>query len=268
MKNILIPYDFSEAAINALNYTKKLFEGKKINIFLLDVYIGKKPNLISEEKSKAWFNEMDNDIEDELSYLINGLNNEDNGFVYNAIVDANSLIGAVKDVINEEKIDLIISGTKGAKSVAETFIGTNTLKIVNNIYTVPIIVVPASFKYKSLHHIVFSTNYKRKTKKEELEALLTIAANKNSSIEVVNLSEETLLTDKQKQNRSQLQSLLANYDNEFFKLDWEESETTTIQSYIQETEKNLLALINHKYNFFYRLSQENVIKKATFNSGF
>ena len=266
MKNILIPYDFSESAINALNYTKKLFEGQNVNIFLIDVYIINKPNLISEEKSSAWFKEMDNDIENELEYLVNVLNKEEKGFTYNYLVEADSLVNAINSQVKNKKIDLIVSGTKGAKSIKENFISTNTLKVINTIKSTPIVVVPTTYKYKSIKHIVFSTNYKQKVIQQEITSLRYISNLKKGKIEVVNLSEDKILTEKQKINKLELQNLLKDLEVDYVKLNWQKSEAYTIQEHIDRTAGNLLVFINHKHNFFNSMLSENVIKKFSFNS--
>ncbi len=266
MKNILIPYDFSEAALNALNYTKKLFEGESVSIFLLDVYIGERSNLLSEEYNEKWFSQMDDDIEDELKYLVDVLNRENKGFKYQAIVDANTLTNAVKEAINREKIDLVVSGTKGAKSLTQTFLGTNTIKIIHAIDNVPVIVVPTNYKYKIIDRIIFSTNYKRDFNSSELEALISFSKMKKSQIEIVNLSVEEALSDSQKKHKNNLQELLQENPTSFKKLDWDDSEANTIQKHIENSNGQLLVLINHHYNFFNKLLTEDVIKKITFSS--
>lgn len=267
MKNILIPYDFSETAINALNYTKALFKDTPICIYLLDVYISQKGYLLSEEKSENWFNEMDNEIEEESKYLINILNKENKGFKYHFIINSTSLSKAVSDAVNDKKIDLIICGTKGAKSVSETFIGTNTIKIINTINNCPILIVPTLYRYKPLTQILFSTNYNRPFKKEELKLLIQLSILKNCPIQVVNLSEEYTLSSKQQTHKVLLREILKDLKVEYKKLDWNQSETTTLENHIEKTiNEELLVLINHKHNFFNRLLQENVIKKTAFHS--
>ncbi len=266
MRHILIPYDFSEEAINALNYTKKLFKGLDICIYLLDVYIAEKPHLLSSEKSKDWFNEMDNEIEEESKYLVNILNKENENFKYQFIIKSNSLIKAIKEVVIDNKIDLIISGTKGAKSLKETFIGTNTMSIINSISTCPLLMVPTNYKHKLLHQIIFSTNYKRPFNNRELKLLLQLSILKDCPIEVINLSEEYTLSAKQKAHKIQLREIFKDLGVEYKKIDWDESETTTLENYITRTKSELLVLINHKHNFFNRLLEENVIKKSAFHS--
>ncbi|CAM1334398.1 universal stress protein [Tenacibaculum aestuariivivum] len=266
MKNILIPYDFSETAINALNYTKKLFKGTNVSIHLLDVYITEKSHLVSEEKSDNWYNEMDNEIEEESKYLLDILTKEDTTFKYNFIIDSTSLTNAIKKVVSEKSIDLIISGTKGAKSLTETFIGTNTLKIINTINNCPILIVPTTYKYKFFDKIVFSTNYKRSFKRDELKILLQLSILKKCTIEIVNYSEEYTLNDKQRSYKVQLREIFKNLSVTYKKLDWNDSETNTLKSHLEKTACELFSLINHKNNFFNSLLEENVVKKAAFHS--
>lgn len=266
MKNILIPYNFSEAAINALNYTKQLFKGVEVKIYLLDVYISQPSELLSDEENEKWFNEMDNEIEDELKYLIEVLRRENTSFNYEYIVESNSLTKAVTKTIEEKNIDVVIAGTKGAKSLAETFIGTNTMKMINVVNECPILVVPMNYKYKPLHQIVFSTNYKRLFTNKELQFLLNLTTIKKCVLEVVCLSEENFLSENQQRNKVKLRELLQGINVTYKKIDWEGSETLTVEKHIEETESELLVLINHKYNFFNRLLEENVIKKSAFNS--
>ncbi|CAM1342056.1 universal stress protein [Tenacibaculum aestuarii] len=266
MKNILIPYNFSEAAINALNYTKQLFKGVEATVYLLDVYVSQPSELLSDEKNDKWFNEMDNEIEDELKYLLEVLNREESSFTYQSLVTSNSLTKAVTKTIEEKNIDVVVTGTKGAKSLEETFIGTNTMKMINAIDNCPLIVVPMNYKYKSIDQIVFSTNYKRLYAKKELQFLINLSLLKKSGLEVVNLSEETFLTENQQRNKVKLRELLQDLNVTYKKIDWEGSETQTIEKHIDETQSELLVLLNHKYNFFNRLLEENVIKKSAFHS--
>ncbi|WP_428740844.1 universal stress protein [Tenacibaculum sp.] len=266
MKNILIPYNFTEAAINALNYTKQLFKGIEANIYLLDVYVSQPSELLSDEENEKWFDEMDNEIEDELKYLLDVLKREESTFNYQYLVESNSLTKAINKIIDEKNIDVVVTGTKGAKSLAETFIGTNTMKMINAIDSCPLIVVPMDYKYKSLHQIVFSTNYKRQYSTKELQFLINLSVVKKCLLEVVNLSEENFLTENQQRNKVKLREILQDLNVTYRKIDWEGSETLTIEKHIDETESELLVLINHKYNFFNRLLEENVIKKSAFHS--
>lgn len=268
MNTVLIPFDFSEQSISALQYTKKLFLGLDVTVYLLDVYNSNPSQLISKAESDSWLDEMDNTIEDELQYLTNVLNKEQKDITYKPIVKANNLLKAIQLVIDEYDIDIVITGTKRADSVTEAFIGSKTTKLINTISNTPIILVPISYKYKDFNKIVFSTNYKRPFSKHEIKPLLQISILNDCAIEVVNLSQEKSLTDKQLKHKTQLRKIFSDVDAtvSYLKLDWNDSETKTIKTHLQESKSEMLVLINHKYNFFSRLLDENIIKKSAFQS--
>ncbi len=267
MKNILIPIDFTPISINALEYAISLFKDFKIEFCLLTIYISKPSKLLGDDYNDEWFGEMDDDASDQMQELVelyNKKSNEYHSFI--PIVKSDSIIEAVKKTVESRSIDLVITGTKGVSSIKETFIGSNSLRMINTIDTCPILVVPGSYRYTNLHQIIFSTNYKRTFNNKELKSLIKLGIMKQATIEVVCLSEDAFLTETQKKNKSILEELFESLDINFKKLDWENSETETIQNHTENTKSELLALINHKHNFFHRLTEENVIKKVSFHS--
>ncbi|MGG8496731.1 universal stress protein [Tenacibaculum sp. TC6] len=266
MKDILIPYDFSEVAENALNYVQKFFEDVPVNIFLLSVYVSTPSKMIGERYNEEWFNKIDDSIEEELKKLVTSLNEQDKKHKYHAVIKSDSINNAIKQVVNDKKIDLIVTGTKGVHGLSEIFIGSNTMRMINAIHNCAIMVVPTGYKYKPFQQIVFSTNYKRAFTVEELHVLLGITQLKQSLIEVVNLAGEEFLTEQQLKNKAKLKELLEGFEATYKKLDWQDSETSTIEKYMETSMRELLVLINHKNNFFNRLTEENVIKKSTFHT--
>lgn len=266
MQNILIPYDFSDTAENALNYAISLFENEPINFTLLNVYISNKSTLLNEEYNEEWFSEMDNESEENMRSIVSQCNLKTDHHIFKGIVKANSFIDALKETIRKEKIDLILTGTQGAHTFSEVFIGTNTLKIIRYTENIPILAVPYNYTYVPLHQIVFSTNFNRPFKTVELKPMIHLGFKKNSLLEVVFLSDETYLSDRQKENKKQIEQILDGFEVDFKKIEWIGSETATIESHVENSKSELLVLINHRQNFFNRLTQENVIKKVTFHS--
>ncbi|RBW55206.1 hypothetical protein DS884_16380 [Tenacibaculum sp. E3R01] len=93
-----------------------------------------------------------------------------------------------------------------------------------------------------------------------------MCAFKNCLVDVVNLSEESILTNKQRTYKVKLRDIFTDLRVKYKKLDRNESKTTTIETHLQDTKSGLLTLINHKYNFFNRFLREDVIKNSTFHS--
>jgi len=267
MKNILIPVDFSDISLNAIEYTEAFFKNTAVNIYLLGVYIGSPSKLMGDDYNEEWFSQMDNNIAKDLNSLVEKFNSRsDVRHKYKAITTADSLIDSIRKVVKEKAINLIISGTKGASGLKEVFIGSHTLKMINHVDGCPILVVPNNYKFNGLTQILFSTNYKRRFNQDELKGLIRMALIHNALIEVVQLISEDFLTDIQKTNKAELKGYLEDFEFDFKKLDWKDSETKTLENHIEDSHSELLAIINHKQNFFSKLTEENVIKKISFHS--
>lgn len=265
--NILIPVDYSSISINAIDYATHFFGYRDANFYLLNVYVSAPSSLLSDNYNEDWFKQIDDDSHAQLVEIVELYNaKKSKGHAFYDITKSNSLIGAVKQVVKEKAIDLIITGTKGASGLKEIFIGSNTVKLINQIDNCPILVVPNLFKFDGLTQIVFSTNFKRGFNNHELKMLVDISLHHNNTVNVVQLIEEDYLSPQQKAHKTELTSCLADIDINFQKLNWEDSETKTIQHFMVDTHSELLALINHKHNFLNKLLQENVIQKVTFHA--
>ncbi|MFD0963791.1 universal stress protein [Pseudofulvibacter geojedonensis] len=256
--NVLIPYNFSESAIRALNFTKKLFKNQPIKIVLLDVYISNKSLLLSTEQNKKWFNEVEYELTDELKYLIEILNREESTFIYEYKVDSNSLIKSIHKTILEKDINLIISGTSGVNNIQGSSKATNTLTIIENIKHCPIIVVPEKYKFKNINRLVFPTNFKRAFIAKELKMLTLISIVNNYSIEVLDTSKINELDNEQVTNKLQLQDLLddLNHSNNQLK-------SRNLINYLEEIGDGLSVFTRYKLNIIERYFKEDLIKELT-----
>ncbi len=130
MKKILLPTDFSENSINAIEYASHLFKDVPCKFFLLNVF--KIPYLANEElmdqnvaQLAALEEEMHETSKKEMKELLDRLpKNTKHDFA--TISDYNLFNLAVHQVVEEKNIELIIMGTKGATGAKEIFLGSNT----------------------------------------------------------------------------------------------------------------------------------------------
>jgi nucleotide-binding universal stress UspA family protein len=267
MKHILLPFDFTETAENALVYAISLFEDSEITFHLLHVYEAKQSQLLSQERGNNWFDQMDDQAEVKLKDHVRELNETtSDNHTFKGIVKSDSIVKAIETVLSGTEIDLIISGTRGARGKSDVFLTTRTLSMIHRIRQCPILVVPFDYEYSPVQKVVFSTNFKKLISPKEIKPIVDIATLHDAHIEVVNLSEEQYLTTLQKENKQNIETLLSSFDHSFQKLEWSDSEAHTLTTYLKSSNSQLLCFVNHKYNFFYKLLQEDVIKKASFYS--
>ncbi len=205
---------------------------------------------------------------DELKGVLNDvINNNDNpGHNFKMISKTNSIVNAINEVVASENIDYIIMGSKGSRGAMEVFLGSNTVRVINGIDDCPIIVVPQNYVFKGLSQIFFSTNFKRAFDKNEIKPLLSIVRLGNYKLKIVQIMGEEYLNDLQKTNKEALKDLLMGLEYFFHKIEVSTSESAAIRDFVKQTESDMISFVNHKYNFFQKLTEENVIKKLSFNS--
>ncbi len=268
MKQVLIPIDFSDNAYNALNYAKTLFSNHSTTFYLLYVYISSPSSLLSPEQNESVLEEMSSNEKKDLEDFLNIARKENNNDLhfFEIISKVGSLVKIMNTIVSSKKIDYIVMGTKGARGGKEVFLGSNTVKVINSVDNCPIIVVPQNYISKEPSLIAFSTNFKRAFIKDELMPLIDISVSNNSKINIARIMQEEYMTDHQKENKETLKTIFKDLDYIFCKIDVETSETNALKDFAKHTESDLIALVHHKYSFFQKLIEEDVVDKMSFNS--
>ncbi len=268
MKQILIPIDFSDNSYNAFNYARTLFDSEECTFILLHVYLSNPSHLLNEEYNEGVLAEMSDESEEDLRLLVTKVTkeNDNQNHSFEMASKANTLLKAINSIVASRKIDFIVMGTKGAKGAKEIFLGSNAVKVINGVDNCPVIVVPQSYIPKKPSMIAFSTNFRRAFFEKELHPLVDIIKTNNAKVNIARIMQEEYLTEKQKVNKEALKIIFKELDYIFCKIDIETSETAALKEFAKQTESDLISLIHHKYNFFQRLMEEDVVDKISFNS--
>jgi len=268
MKKIFIPIDFSENSLNALAYARTLFTDVEATFYLFSAYTMKHSNLVNDQLENEWSDAMIEDVKEEINFVLDDVNrqNKNSKHTFKVVTKANLLADAVEETVISLDIDLIVMATKGAKGMREIFLGSNAVKVINQIDQCATLVVPINYEVKTPKQIVFSTNFKRPFTKEELKPLLYLLSVTNAELKIVQLMDEAYLDEVQQSNKQGLVSLLERIPPLFHKITYKTSETNAIRDFVKETQSDMISLIHHKHSFFYRLTNENVVEKTSFNS--
>jgi len=164
MKKILFPTDFSEASINAFIYALKLADSIKGEIITLHVYdlpqvgYSNVPGVLNEIYDLIELGNFEN-YKDQVPFLrrIAEQNNMEHIKISN-VLDYGNLINKIVKIVNDENIDFVVMGTKGATSLKETFLGTATTKVMNATKAI-VFAIPENCEYKQIKKILFLTKY-------------------------------------------------------------------------------------------------------------
>ena len=69
------------------------------------------------------------------------------------VLDRGDLINKIVKIVEEEGINYVVMGTKGATSLKETFLGTATTKVMNDSKAV-VLAIPENCEYQQIEKIL------------------------------------------------------------------------------------------------------------------
>ena len=272
-KRIILPTDFSENAWNAAIYALELFKHVPCDFFLLNSYqvgaSGLSTKMAGANDTRLYNlmkEQSERDLQRELERIKRVDKNPEHTFTSKSIID--TLVNAIGKTVYQEEIDYIIMGTKGASGLKEVFMGSNTYTIIKEMDFCPVIAVPEDYRPDGkLDSILLATGYEHLFENYELKPLLSIVESFNAKLWIAHVGDVEGFTSEQKSSKNKLETRLKSINYEFVEVEKDVSVNNTIQRLIKEDSNiDMVAMINQDHSFFERLTREPVIKKVTFNS--
>ncbi|MDX5418790.1 MAG: universal stress protein [Hymenobacteraceae bacterium] len=166
MRRILVPTDFSDQARNAFEVAVSLAQKTGAAIKLLHVVEMPSSYSFSATGDLVGGNGMEQvymmklleNTKYRMSELINSINHE--GVEVVQEVDADSVIRKIRRVISDDKVDLVVMGSKGSSGMDEFLIGSNTEKVVRTAEC-PVLTVKGRVPRFDIRNIVLASDFKR-----------------------------------------------------------------------------------------------------------
>ena len=176
ISKILIPFNFKESALNALNYAIAFSENAhETQIKLLYIILG------NESLSES-------EIDSKLSEIVDKFNNRNKQLSITYQIKKGDLVEQTLQSKEEFQADLILMGTKGRKEGSEIR-STNTSNLIHRAEC-PVIVVPKTFNKFKLEHITLAIDKSEIEKPDILIILLVIARRFDAKIHVLTIYDE------------------------------------------------------------------------------
>lgn len=266
MKRILFPTDFSETSNNAFVYALKLADAVKAELIILHAYelpqlhMGGMPNTLKEVYDSIELENFEN-FKDQIPALREIAEKHHlNHVKMSSILKHGDLIWTIKSVVKEENIDYVVMGTKGASGLKETFLGSNTGSVINEIDSY-VIGVPENSQYTGIKNIVFTTRFREK----DLKAINTvIELAKLFGAKVHCLYVKTKKTDVNPVIIEDWKFLLKG-ENVVFHVIEDEHVQQTILNFVDSYDVDMLAMLNYKKGFFEELFNQSLTQKLSYH---
>lgn len=198
MINILLPTDFSQSSINAIEYAMQLFRNEECNFYIH--HVQKTSNYVTDDlmtspSHSTVHQSILNTPKQKLQGICLRLRKENPESNIHSIIDYDSFIASVKQVVTSKNIHLIIMGTNGATGAIEIFLGSNTQNVIKKV-DCPVIAIPQGFSFVFPKKILFARNSGAVSLDASRPFLKTIFQKFTPIIEMIHIQEEkTLLTE-------------------------------------------------------------------------
>ncbi|MDO8368218.1 MAG: universal stress protein [Saprospiraceae bacterium] len=263
---ILIPTDFSKLAEVAGNYAVKMANKAKAEVILLHaVFIDAPPRAQVALKTNQILEAMVESATQDMEQLVETLRKEIGGeptLSYN-ITKGDSVKSVVDKFVQDNQVDLIIMGTKGASGLKKVLMGSNTNAVISHL-DIPVIAVPEHARFGNLKHIVYASDLLAVTK--EMEELVQFAQLFDAIIHLLHIESPD---SEQKIDGSVLKAELINqfqYPHISVKIIVNEHLEEAIDEYLADIKADLLAMFTHKPSFFEKLFGESLTREMAFQN--
>ncbi|MFB9056105.1 universal stress protein [Mariniflexile ostreae] len=268
MRKILIPTDFSENAMNAIRYAVDLFKYEICEFYFMNAYrddIYAQTQDFTQDNIDRISANISKKSEELLgnikSHFRNKLSNPKHTYFIKP--SDNLLMDETNRIVDEENIDLIVMGTKGKANNKKITFGSNTLQVLKYV-TCPVLAIPENYKYSSLKHILFPTDYMVPYKRRELKLLCELAYPFNAIIDMLYISKSNTMSLRQKDNKAFIEKEFCK-NNINFKIENSNHITNSIFKAIKENKTDMLVMINTKHSFLENIVFQSTIDKLSLN---
>lgn len=261
MKKILVPTDFSITAYNALEYAINIALKLDAEIILLNAYAVPNSSVMID---------LTDVLRQDSVIGLEKIKNEALKKYPNVKIETidynGDLITSVRYCSKKYNIDFIIMGTTGASGLKETFVGSNTATLIQEINT-PLIAIPDQSKLDNKLKIAVSTDLKNLKNIKVFESVKKLARILNGEFHLINVSEDLSKVDPTSfvEHAADIDEMFIGFEHTFKFLENSDYEAG-ILDYIASNNINMLVVISRKRNFFERLFHKSISRKLAMHS--
>jgi nucleotide-binding universal stress UspA family protein len=259
MKTIIVPTDYSDAALHATEYAAQLARILQAELILLHVF--QRPTLISTTLEVNSLTQLALEHKEKLTVLAAQIADK-----YEVRVDKIAATGHLPEILDEvvrqKQAGLVVIGMH-ALNIAERLLIGSTTTAVMEYANYPLLVVPQEASFQPLKHLLFACEYHYLTGQTKLPVLKELALAFNGEIEVLHIEEPEMVTGKigeRVQTGQHLDRLLRGVSHSYAFIEEEDIAKGILQR-IQTYEANLLALVPREHRIWDILFNKSITRK-------
>lgn len=262
---ILCPIDFSECALNALEYASKI--GEKYRARLIVFHVLNKQDYQKLAPLDLEGNYQEEFVKNKLASLQAAVHQESLSkglYSCEVMISDGPIVQRTIEFSQKVNADLIVAGTEGMNDFKEQVFGSRSSRLVLQADR-DILVVPRKVFFKRPRKLVYASDYVEEDKLA-IQKVVEWASFFNSEIDVVHVSSRNRLIDKAL-HKTMLEELkpfvkydLVNYVLKSFRDDL----ALGLENYLQLAKGDILVTLSKKKDFFDQLFSKNLSRKMSY----
>ena len=265
MRNILLPTDFSENALNAAIYALHLYKEEPCQFIFLNAYdidgyftnsiLMPIPGMHTLEDAK-------NLSVEKLQKLVNDLNSDFPNplHTFSTISQNDHLINAIILQIESSMVEAVIIGTQGSTAAHDVAYGRNTIHIMEEVRNCPIMAIPSHVKYNGINEVVLPTSYKMDFRPENFNFIKSFLKHNKASLRILHIEENIALSEGQRLKKKSLEAIMKDTPHSFHHLAYV-TVPIGIYCFTESRGSDMIAFLNKKHSFL-----ENVILEPLYKN--
>lgn len=262
---ILCPIDFSECALNALEYASKI--GEKYHARLIVFHVLNKQDYQKLAPLDLEGNYQEEFVKNKLASLQAAVNHESLSKGLHScevVISEGPIVQKTIEISQKVNANLIVAGTEGMNDFKEQVFGSRSSRLVLQADR-DILVVPRKVFFKRPRKLVYASDYVEEDKLA-IQKVVELASFFKSEIDVVHVSSRNRVIDKAL-HKTMLEELkpfvkydLVNYVLKSFRDDL----ALGLENYLQLAKGDMLVTLSKKKDFFDQLFSKNLSRKMSY----
>ena len=273
MKKILVPIDFSDNSVNALDYAVKLARDIRgdltlFNSYPIDVPMG--VEFSSGIYMRTLHAEVKYDRETRLQQLVDEYKDvcyrfSDEPIAMSIEVKDGPPTESILNMAEENGFELIIMGTKGATGLEEVLLGSITASVIEESH-VPVLAIPEGAQFSGLKKVVYATDFDANDV-EVLDSIKEMADVFGAEVTCLHINTQMELVEEKRQKMNVLKAnTYPQASNVRFQILEGRGVESSLQQYIEQNHVDMVAVMPQKRGFISNLFHRSISKKLAYHT--
>lgn len=261
---ILLPTDFSEKSKNAAIHALRIFKNIPCTLYVMHAF--PLTSISSEEQDEL--NHLPPEFYKQFeTFLYSIIDKRENvNHKFKVVFKRNFFIEAIREVIHERAINLIVMGTNGVSRTTGSVMGKYTEEVMKKVKC-PVLAISEKKQYQKPQRILFPTDYRIEYDAKTLATLLQIAQLTEAAIWVVELyNSDEAPSSAQQESKMALKKIFSSVKTTFFTCYTHHKDNTPCLIDTISNQTDMVAIVAKNLSIYqYFLNKDSAFKETYFS---